>query len=302
MLFAQIPPPSFWNKPAGSSELWMMIIVAILLGVAVIFGLMSLPSQWRKYVIGGVTFIAGLFWILFFFWPRPIGRGPDEMPANFKETVSFWLEDAVPIVSDFSNILTTFLLGLGIYSLVRIHSKRMIKMGTDWGYSLVLLIAMVAQAVFGFWHFHDLKGPSAALVESGAGWHFQNYASDLLFDGMYQQFDAAMFSVIAFYLLSAAYRAFRIRSAEATLLLGTALIVMLSSMGMVTYFWDTKMIQPMAGNSQFLLNFQLSEVSRWISNTMQTPSLRGIDFGIGIGTVAMGLRLWLSLEKTGGIQ
>jgi len=33
---------------------------------------------------------------------------------------------------------------------------------------------------------------------------------------------------------------------------------------------------------------------------IQTPAIRGIDFGVGIGLLAMGLRLWLSLEKTGG--
>jgi hypothetical protein len=38
----------------------------------------------------------------------------------------------------------------------------------------------------------------------------------------------------------------------------------------------------------------------WLRNTFQVPSIRGIDFGVGIGALAMGLRLWLSLERTGG--
>jgi hypothetical protein len=111
--------------------------------------------------------------------------------------------------------------------------------------------------------------------------------------------DAAMFSVIAFYILSAAYRAFRVRSVEATILLGTALIVILSLMGAVSGLWDDAVKSAANGNT-FILNFQLTVVADWIRNTFQTSSLRGISFGVGIGLLAMGLRIWLSLERTGG--
>jgi hypothetical protein len=48
-----------------------------------------------------------------------------------------------------------------------------------------------------------------------------------------------------------------------------------------------------------LFNFTLTEIAKWIKDTFQTSSLRGIDFGVGIGALAMGLRLWLSLERQG---
>jgi hypothetical protein len=113
--------------------------------------------------------------------------------------------------------------------------------------------------------------------------------------------DAAMFSIIAFFILSAAYRAFRIRSIEATVLLASALVVMLSLMGAVTNAWQGGIDTLAHGNqASFLQNFSLDTIRGWLTNNVQTPSIRGIDFGIGIGSLAMGLRLWLSLERTGG--
>jgi hypothetical protein len=115
--------------------------------------------------------------------------------------------------------------------------------------------------------------------------------------------DAAMFSIIAFFILSAAYRAFRARSVEATILLGTALLVILSLMGVVAGMWDDAVVA-MAGTDKsakadFLLNFKITEVAGWIKNTFQTPAITGIKFGIGLGTISMALRIWLGLEKGG---
>src|SRR2546421_127936 len=100
----------FWSAPNGSAGLWGGIAATVIFG----------------FIIGVFTFFAGLLYVLYFFWPTPQSRGPSDLPAGPVETVSFWLQDAVAAVGDLSNTLTAFLLGLGIYSLVRIHSKRMI--------------------------------------------------------------------------------------------------------------------------------------------------------------------------------
>ena len=112
-----------------------------------------------------------------------------------------------------------------------------------------------------------------------------------------------MFSIIAFFILSAAYRAFRARSIEATILLGTALLVILSLMGVVAYAWDTNLIDKISGSPgpthDLIQNLKISEIAKFIRNSFQTPAITGIKFGIGLGTLSMALRIWLGLEKGG---
>jgi hypothetical protein len=294
-LLAQVAPPSFWNAPNGSTELFIKIGIALVIGIGLIFALMAAPAQARRPIVVTLTFISGLFYVLYWAYPAPIDRQPDEAPRNAAEGLSFWIADAQPVVANLSNIIAAFMIGLGIFSLLRIHVRKVSKMQKDWFYSAVLLVSMVLMIVFGYWDWFQRQTPAGATMSAGVGWGPAQYGRDLLFDGLLQQMEAAMFSIVAFYILSAAYRAFRARSAEATILLVTALILMTSLLGVVTFAWDNSFIVRGLGD-----NAKITEVASWIQNYLQTPAIRGIDFGVGIGLLAMGLRIWLSLEKTGG--
>jgi hypothetical protein len=303
LLLAQVEP-TIWKANAGTTELYVRLFIGALLGVGMIVAFMFAPTRARRYIVGVFTFLAGLIFVLKYFWPEVPGRaGPEELPKNFTESGAFMLEDVVTMVGEFSNILTGFLLGLGIYSLVRIHSTRLIKKHKDWFFSLTLLLSLVVIAVIGLtaWvqTLDPVNGPKLA---DPVNWGFFQRAQDLLFDGLLQEMDAAFFSIIAFYILSAAYRAFRIRSIEATILLATALIVMVSLMGAVEFKWG-EAIKGVTDNNadHFLNNFTLTSIRDWLRDSVQTPGLRAIQFGIGIGALAMGLRLWLSLER-GGVR
>lgn len=299
-LLAQAAPvQTFWNAPNGSTQLWIRLGIAFLLGIGLILVLMAAPTRLRRPIVAGVTFLAGLFYVVFHYWPKPIDRHPADLPRNMSESVGFWLQDAMPVVSSFTNVLTGFLLGLGIYSLVRVHGRRLIKLQKDWVFSLVLLLSAAAMVVVGYADWASKRGTAGALLENKANWHSINYAADFLFDGLLQQMDAAMFSIIAFFILSAAYRAFRIRSIEASVLLASALIVIMSLMSAVDFVWSKGVNAINADPNSFAQNFTLYSLTGWLQANVQTPSIRGIDFGIGIGALAMGLRLWLSLEKSG---
>jgi hypothetical protein len=165
-------------------------------------------------------------------------------------------------------------------------------------FSALLIASLITMVVFGYWDW-NMKKNDPTVVEN---WTFVQLTSDLLFDGMFQVMESAMFSIIAFFILSAAYRAFRIRSIEATILLAAALVVMLSLMGALVHWWDGQ-VSTMAGweSDHFANNFRLSEMANWISANLRTPGIRAIEFGVGLGALAMGLRLWLSLER-GGIN
>lgn len=296
---AQATPPSFWSAPNGSAELWIKIVVGLVAGIGFIFALFAVPASARRPIVAFFTFIAGLYYVLAWIYPSPIAwkPGDGQLARNPAEGFSFWLADAQKPVTEFTNIISAFLIGLGLFSLMRIHLRRLLKAQKDWGYSAVLLFSMVAFVVFGYWNFITRLGTEGAAMEASKdAWKFPQYANDLLFDGLLQQMEAAMFSIVAFYILSAAYRAFRARSAEASILLVTALIVLVSLLGVVTYAWDTKFIDA----NHISSNFKISEVATWINGNLQTPAIRGIDFGVGVGLLAMGLRIWLSLEKTSG--
>jgi hypothetical protein len=155
--------------------------------------------------------------------------------------------------------------------------------------------------IFGYADWSSRLGERGILLDEQANWTFVNFGRDFLFEGLLQSMDAAMFSLIAFFILSAAYRAFRVRSIEATILLATALLFMLSLMGAVELWWGQG-ITAVAGSdpNSFGQNFTLTSIAKWSQAAVQTPSIRAISFGISIGALAMGLRLWLSLERTGG--
>lgn len=297
--FAQAAP-TFFSDPSGSGPLFMKILVGLLLGIGLIVLFMNVPPRLKKPITAAFTFVAGLYYVLWWLWPKTIDLQPDEAPRNAVEGFSIWLLEANPIVSQFRNILTAFLIGLGVYSLINIHGRKIMKQQKDWGFSLVLLVSMAVMTIFAFLDWKTRQGPSAAALEDPVNWGFVNYARDFMFEGLFQQMEAAMFSIIAFYILSAAYRAFRVRSVEASILLVTALVVMLSLLGAVSFLSQGAVDGITGGNpNHFLQNFTLGSVKGWIENNVQGPAIRGLQFGVGIGLLALALRIWLSLEKTG---
>lgn len=303
----------FFSRPSGSGELFLWIGITTLVGIAALMLILQAPPQARKWIVGAVTFVAGLFYFLLWIWPVPQDRGPNDIARNMSEEVAFFLSDGTNVVGNLSNILTAFLLLLGVFSLVRIHVIKVYKQQKDWAFSIVLLAALFGIAGVGYWSWLVEMGMTPEQLQqasttkpdqwlgSGEGWAPSFIARDFLFEGLLQAMDAAMFSIIAFYILSAAYRAFRIRSVEATILLASALIVMVSLLGMAELYWNMPIDKMTGGDpSHFANNFRIGEIAGFIRQSFQVPGLRAIDFGIGIGALAMGLRLWLGLDRSGG--
>ena len=304
-LLAQLPPEeTFWGREPGS-HVWIALGITLVASVGIILLLLKTPTRLRKWVIGVFTFAAGFFFVFKYLWPEPLSRGENDIPAGIVDKVGFLVEDATPHVAGIANILTFFLLGLGIFSLIRIHASKLVKKQQDWAFSLLLLVSLVTMVVIGYWdwtirEFHDPQN----LLADPAAWTPINYAADFLFDGLIQQMDAAMFSMIAFFILSAAYRAFRIRSIESTVMMASALILVISLMGYVDFLWNQGIDSMITVNGQVDLNhwahnLKIGAISNWVKDYMQIPSLRALDFGVGLGALAMGLRIWLGLEKGG---
>jgi hypothetical protein len=101
-----------------------------------------------------------------------------------------------------------------------------------------------------------------------------------LFEYVLIPIQATIFSLLAFYIASAAYRAFRARSVIATLLLGTAFIVMLRLIP----------LGPISDVNQAVVG--------WILSVPNMAAKRGLLIGIGLGAIATCIKIILGIERT----
>lgn len=268
------------------AAVWMIGAFVLVLGLIPL--LQTLPPRGRYALIAVFTFIAGLFFAAEFFLPV------NEEGKNI-------LTDPFQKLQGSLQVITALSLGLGTYGLIRLHLRNAVQRRTQWGYSLVLLTAFVVMAFFSIWNTLAEKGlfnlQRTPLLER---------AFTLLFDYTLIQLDATMFSLIAFYIFSAAYRAFRIRSIEASILMFTAMVIMIGivpigkavsdSLGLPTTLTEQMRTNPFMIEN-ILYNLRLPQIADWILKTLNAPVQRAIEFGVGIGALAMAIRLWLSLER-----
>jgi len=179
--------------------------------------------------------------------------------------------------------LYAYAIGLGIWSLITFHGKSLMRKRSGWYNNLAFFAAFLAVMLAGFWK--DAAGQSVLSSKISSN------VFELLFQTTIVALGATTFSIVGFFIVSAAYRAFRIRSAEATLMLVAAFVVMLGQVPIGAFL--TKGL-PTHG---LLASLRLENISYWILTQPNMAAQRGITFGIEIGALAMALRTWLSLER-----
>jgi hypothetical protein len=255
----------FLGDKTGTA-LWLYISGGFVFAALVIGLMMAMPARNRRPLVAIVTFAAGLFYSVEFFW---VGRGAEgDNP----------LSPLVQPAGDLILVLAGFALGLGTINLFMVHGRNVQKQKPGWHNSGMFFVAFLSMLVLAF-----LQHARANSVNQGL--------YNIWFNGMLQPLGATMFAVLAFFIVSASYRAFRIKSGEATLMMIAAFIVMLGQVPIGA--WLTGWL-PKQG---LLSNLRLEDSSYWILTIPNMAAQRGIDFGIGVGMVAMALRIWLSLEK-----
>ncbi|HEX2950451.1 MAG TPA: hypothetical protein VHV83_12945 [Armatimonadota bacterium] len=251
----------------------LALLVSTILFVAVMTALHQLSPQAKKWMTIICTFIAGLFFTLEFAIPGTI---PDPSSGGKQNFITPWIDP----VSNFIMYAGAWTLGMGIISLSIVHGKRLLKRTPGWHNSLAFFISMIGIIVV---------GSLTSIGEKGAPWAKMTY--DSLYSGLLINLDSAMFALLAFYIASAAYRAFRIRTVEAALLMIAALIVML---GLVDFgIWLMHWIP----DSSFFSFLRLERLSQFILSWVNMPAYRAVIIGVSVGALAMALRLWLSLER-----
>jgi len=197
----------------------------------------------KKVLPIGAAILSGLLVLIDFFVPYP---SLDALGAALVEGTT---------------ILAGFAILLGVLNLLSVHGQRIAAEKRGRGLSVVLIASLVATLVVGV----TLPGSTAL------NW---------IFDYMYYPLQATMAALLAFFAVSAAYRAFRLRNTQAAIMLATSLLVLLTQLPF------SQAISP-----------YLPMAHDWIFRVPVTAGVRGIVLGAALGTIATALRILLTVDR-----
>ena len=200
----------------------------------------------RKEVPLIITFLAGAFFITDYFIPH----------TGFSRIAE--------IINGWTIIVIAFSYVLGVANVARVNLDYVQRRGKDTPYKVILLICLAFMMTVGL------------IWGIGEGTIF-----DWLFINVYTPMQAMMFALLAFYIASAAFRAFRIRSTQAALLAITAVLVMIGRVPIGEAIWK-----------------DFSNFAEWIMNVPQLAGKRAILIGAALGAISTGLKVIVGLERT----
>ena len=229
------------------------------------------------------------------------------------------------------DILASFAIILGALNLMKLQIQKVARKKKGWPYSLIAIGGFIFAITAGF----IIKGVDDTVAVWGAHVTTEGTVFKWIFDFMFTPMSATMFSLLAFFVASASYRAFRIRNFEATLLLVAGVLLMLGRvpLGNTNYipwwivlsiyiFGIFALIAPFFKNKKLffisiILSFilfglfgiiagwnmnppqflQLPSIQRWIFFNPQLAAARAIKIGIALGIIATSFRIITGRER-----
>jgi membrane-associated phospholipid phosphatase len=201
----------------------------------------------RREIPIAICFLAGISFILEYFIPH-------RQVLSIFETIRQW-----------AIIVIAFAYVLGLSNLVRVNFHVIQKKQRDWPYKVILVLGVVFMITVGIF--------------------FGGIKEGTIFDWVYYYaqypLQATMFSLLAFFIASAAFRAFRIRTFHASLLAVTAILVMIGRVPVGEKLWP--------GFPDFI---------EWIMNVPQLAGKRAIMIGAALGAISTALKVLTGLERT----
>lgn len=107
-----------------------------------------------------------------------------------------------------------------------------------------------------------------------------NKIYQLFIGGIYNSLATSMFSVLAFFMATAAFRAFRIKSFESALMIITATAVILGQTPFGIHIWEG-----------------FPTLRLWLLQVPSTAAVRAIKIGTAVAGLILAFRMWFSIEE-----
>ena len=251
---------------------FLIVFFIILFALLIFLGQALRTSLFlRRKLPLAFCFIMGVTMIIQFFMPQDnlIYKEIEDLSVN-------WIK-----------IIQSFALVIGLISLITLNFNKISRKSEDWQYAAVLLIGFLVTSFYG--------------LRDG----FEGKQFDFIFSYMYVPMQSTMFSILAFFVASAAFRAFRARSREATLLLTAAIIVMLGRVELGSIMWD-KVWNIIPDGLQYGIGidiklnhyFDISDLAQWINTVFTTAGQRAILLGASLGYIAASFKILLGIERS----
>ncbi|MEW5923171.1 MAG: hypothetical protein AB1746_04215 [Candidatus Zixiibacteriota bacterium] len=217
----------------------------------------------KKQIPLAITFVVGTVLVLSVFFPPIETLGED--------------------FSLFFDIIAVFAFFLGGGNLIRVHTDKIFRKRTDWRFSIVTVVAFLVMLAAGLGKLFNPGGITADVAAPGS--MFQ-----MMYDWIFNPLGATMYALLAFYVASASYRAFRAKNSDATILLVAAFIILLgrTPLGVYATAWIPESFSIL----------QIPNLAIWIMTSPNLAGQRAIMIGIALGVVSMSLRLILGVERT----
>lgn len=156
---------------------------------------------------------------------------------------------------------------VGVMSLGQVHGKRVSRRSEHWMYSVVLLASMAIMILTG-------------LPFESVGLGLDNSIYDFFFTNVLTPLGGTMYSILAFFITAAAYRAFRARNIEAALILFSGTIVVMSNAPLFT--------------STFPIFITWKN---WIFDVPNASTMRAVTMGAALGAIALAVRILMGIER-----
>ena len=196
-------------------------------------------------------------------------------------------------VVDWFNVLAAIAFVLGGANLLKVNLLKISAREAGWGYAAVTVVAflvMLAVGAFKVGVHPDPTHPDVAYsgdkeAVGGAFWWLYEYAMSPI--------TSTLFALLAFYVASAAFRAFRAKNTAAVLLLGTAFVVLLGRVyvGVLLTSW-------IPADNAWVSWLRLENLSSVIMTVFNTAGTRAMIIGIAIGVAATSLKILVGLDRS----